>query len=183
MDRIERIERATAFASEKVKGVAPADMSKPTPCAEFDVRALLNHVVGGLEILSTASEGGKAEIPEGDQLGSHPAARYDERRSRLLAALQVPGVLDRTWEMPFGSMEGATMADIAFMEHLTHGWDLAQATGQDATLPADLVRECFEVVTPMNEMLRMPGVCAAAVTVSDDASPQEKLIAFLGRNP
>ena len=183
MDPIERIERATALASDKVKGVTPADLSKATPCSEFDVRALLNHMIGGLGILTTAAAGGKAEIPKGDQFGSDPAGTYDERRGRLLDALQVQGVLDGNWEMPFGSMPGSMMAGIAFMEHLTHGWDIAQATNQDATLPADLVSQCLEVVTPMDSMLRMPGVCGAAVIVPEDASPQDKLIAFLGRNP
>jgi uncharacterized protein (TIGR03086 family) len=158
-------------------------MSKPTPCSDFDVRALLNHVIGGLGMLTTAASGGKAEIPEGDQLGSDPAGTYDERRSQLLTAMRAPGVLDRNWEMPFGSMPGTMMAGIAFMEHLTHAWDVAKATGQDDTLPADLVSQCMEVVTPMDAMLRTPGVCGTAVSVPDNASPQDKLVAFLGRHP
>ena len=181
MDPIERIERATALASEKVTGVTPPDMAQPTPCSEFDVRALLNHVIGGLGMLTTAAEGGRAEIPQGDQFGSDPAGVYDERRTGLLKVIRGPGVLDRNWEMPFGSMPAQMMAGIAFMEHLTHAWDIAKATNQDATLPADLVSECWELVTPMDAMLRMPGVCGPAVNVPEDAGLQEKLIAFLGR--
>jgi uncharacterized protein (TIGR03086 family) len=183
VESIERIERATAFAYEKVKGVTPADMSKPTPCSEFDVRALLNHVIGGLVMLTTAAEGGRAEIPEGDQFGSDPAGVYEDRRSSLVSAIRAQGALDRNWEMPFGSMPGAMMAGIAFMEHLTHAWDIAKATGQDSTLPDDLVVQCLELVTPMDAMLRTPGVCSAAVEVPENASSQDKLIAFLGRNP
>jgi uncharacterized protein (TIGR03086 family) len=183
VEPIERIERATALASEKVKGVAPADVSKPTPCSEFDLRALLNHMIGGLGMLTTAAAGGKPEMPQGDQFGSDPAGEYDERRSQLLTAIRMPGVLDRNWEMPFGSMSGEMMAGIAFMEHLTHSWDVAKATNQDATLPADLVSQCMELVTPMDAMLRSPGVCGPAVSVPADASPQDKLIAFLGRTP
>lgn len=183
MDPVERIERATAFASGKVGAVTPADLTKPTPCTDFDVSALLNHMLGGLAMLTTAAGGGKAQMPEGDQFGSDPGAVYDERRSLLLTALQDQGVLDRTWEMPFGPMAGETMADIAFMEHLAHAWDLATATGQDTTLPPDLVAECVEVVTPMDTMLRIPGVCAAAVSVPDGATAQDKLIGFLGRTP
>ena len=183
MDPVDRIERATAVASEKVKGVKSADMSKPTPCSEFDVRALLNHMLGGLAMLTTAAGGEKAAMPEGDQVGSDPSGTYDKRRKALLAAVRTPGALDRNWEMPFGSLSGQMMAGIAFMEHLTHAWDVAKATGQDTTLPADLVTECTELVTPMDAMLRMPGVCAPAVKVSNAASSQEKLIAFLGRNP
>jgi len=183
MDPIERVERATAFAAGKVKGVAPDDLSKPTPCAEFDVRALLNHLVGGLGMLRVAAEGGKASPPQGDHLGPDAGAVYDERRAALVTALRGNGVLDRNWEMPFGSLPGSTMAAIAFMEHLTHAWDVAKATGQDTTLPAELVKECAETVAPMDQMLRMPGVCGPAVTVADDASAQDKFIAFMGRRP
>jgi uncharacterized protein (TIGR03086 family) len=183
MDSIERIDRATAFASQKVKKVTPDDLPRPTPCSEFDVRALLNHMIGGLGMLTTAASGEKAAIPQGDQFGTDPGSAYEQGRDALMAAIRGDGVLDRKWEMPFGSMPGAMMAGIAFMEHLTHAWDIAKATDQDTTLPADLVAECVDVVTPMDAMLRMPGVCGPAVHVPDDASPQDKLIAFLGRNP
>jgi uncharacterized protein (TIGR03086 family) len=183
MDPIDRIEGATAFASGKIQGVTQADMGKPTPCSEFDVRALLNHLVGNLGMLTGAAEGGKAEIPRGDQFGSDPAGAYAQRRSALLVALRGQGVLDRNWEMPFGSLPGAMMASIAFIEHLTHGWDLAKATGQDTKMPIDLVAECTEVATPMDSMLRMPGVCGPPVSVPADASPQDRLIGFLGRTP
>src|SRR5262249_20179830 len=126
--------------------------------------------------------GGKAETPQGDQFGTDPAAVYDERRGALMTAVRGEGALDRNWEMPFGSLPGAMMAQIAFMEHLTHAWDVAKATGQDTTLPPALVTECMEVVTPMEAMLRMPGVCGPAVSVPDDAPLQDKLMAFLGRD-
>jgi uncharacterized protein (TIGR03086 family) len=183
MEPIERIERATAVASEKVKGVTAGDMAKSTPCSEFDVHALLNHMLGGLTMLTAAAEGGKAAMPEGDQVGSDPATTYDQRRTALLAALRNPGVLDRNWEMPFGSLPGQMMAGIAFMEHLTHAWDVAKASGQDTTLPVDLVAECMQLVTPMDAMLRMPGVCGPAVSVAATATGQDKFIAFMGRNP
>jgi uncharacterized protein (TIGR03086 family) len=183
VDPIQRIEAATAFAGDKVKQVTAADMSKSTPCAEFDVRALLNHMLGGLSMLTTAASGGKGAMPEGDQVGADPGTTYAERRSALLGALRDPGVLERNWEMPFGSMAGQMMAGIAFMEHLTHGWDIAKATGQDTTMPADLVAECTDLVTPMDAMLRMPGVCGPRVDIAESASAQDKLIAFLGRNP
>jgi uncharacterized protein (TIGR03086 family) len=92
-------------------------------------------------------------------------------------------VFDATWEMPFGAMPGKMMAGIAFMEHLTHAWDIRKATGQPTEMPDDVVKECLELVQPMDQMLRMPGVCGPPVEVPDTASPTEKLVAFMGRQP
>jgi uncharacterized protein (TIGR03086 family) len=185
MDPIERIEKGTALAAEAVHNVKPDQLSDPTPCSDFDVRALLNHLLGGLEMLTTAAGGGKAEMPSGDLVGdgSDLGARYDERRKNLIAAVKKPGALDGTWKMPFGDLPAQMMASIAFMEHVTHAWDVRKATGQDTTLPADVVKETMDVVTPMDQMLRMPGVCGPAVSVPDTASDTDKLVAFLGRQP
>jgi uncharacterized protein (TIGR03086 family) len=183
MDPIERIDRATAFAGGNVNGVRPVDLSKPTPCTEFDVRALLNPMVGNMGMAATAARGEKAPFPEGDQFGSDPAAAYEDRRQELLSAVRGPGALERDWELPFGTLAGSTMASILFMEHLTHGWDVAKATGQDTTMPGDLVTECMALALPMDEMLRVPGVCGPALRVSENASPQDKFIAFMGRMP
>jgi uncharacterized protein (TIGR03086 family) len=162
-------------------------ISDATPCTEFDVRGLLNHMIVGLEMLTTAASGGKAEAPGAgtDRVGDGSAvgAAYDERRAKLLEVIKQNGVFDKTWEMPFGQMPGKMMAGIAFMEHLTHAWDVKKATGQDSELPADLVAECAAVVTPMDAMLRMPGVCGPAVEAPDGASETDKLMAFLGRTP
>jgi uncharacterized protein (TIGR03086 family) len=183
MEAVERIEKATALASEAVNNVKPDQLSDATPCSEFDVRGLLNHLLGGLDMLTTAASGGKAETPKEDLVGdgSDIGDRYDTRRQKLLDVVKQEGVLDKTWEMPFGQMPGKMMAGIAFMEHLTHAWDVRKATGQDSELPADLVAECTAVVTPMDQMLRMPGVCGPALEPAAGASETDKLMAFLGR--
>jgi uncharacterized protein (TIGR03086 family) len=183
MDAYERIEKATALCSEAVHGIKQDQLDDPTPCSEFNVKQLLNHLIGGLGMLHTAATGGKATAPEGNVVGDNPAQQYDEGRDKLLAAIKDPGVFDRNWEMPFGSMPGKMMAGIAFMEHVTHAWDVKKATGQDTELPNDLVEETNSVVQPMDQMLRMPGVCGAAVPVGDDATPTQKLMGFLGRQP
>jgi uncharacterized protein (TIGR03086 family) len=183
MDPIQRIEAATAVCGEAVKGVKADQLGDPTPCSEFNVKELLRHVIGGLTMLKTAADGGKAEMPAEDLVGDDPAAQYDEGRAALLESLKQPGVLERTWSMPFGDMPGAMMAGIAFMEHVTHAWDIRKATGQPTELPADLVNECLDLVRPMDAMIRMPGVCGPAVEVPDSASPTDKLAGFMGRQP
>lgn len=181
MDAFERIEAATAVCGDAVKGVKADQLASPTPCTEFNVKELLRHIIGGLQMLQTAASGGKGKMPAEDIVGDDPAGQYAEGRTKLLATLKEPGVFDKTWSMPFGDMPGKMMAGIAFMEHLTHAWDVKKATGQDANLPDDLVNECLGLVTPMDAMLRMPGVCGPALEVPDSATPTEKLIAFMGR--
>jgi uncharacterized protein (TIGR03086 family) len=183
MDPIERIDRATAFAGGNVNRVRTDQLSKSTPCTDFDLRALLNHMIGNMHMAAAAARGEKAGFPEGDQFGSDPAAAYEERRQQLVSAVRGAGALERDWELPFGTLAGSMMASILFMEHLTHGWDVAKATGQDTTMPGDLVAECMALAVPMDQMLRTPGVCGPAVTVPESASPQDKFIAFMGRMP
>ena len=183
MDPIQRIEAATEQGLKAVQGVKADQLSDPTPCTEFNVKELLRHMIGGLSMLQTAASGGKGEMPSEDLVGSDPATQYAEGRDKLLQALKDPDVLSRTWSMPFGDMPGQMMAGIAFMEHVTHAWDVRKATGQPTELPEALVKECMELVTPMDAMLRMPGVCGPALQVPDSASATEKLVAFMGRKP
>ena len=183
MDPIQRIEKATANTSTIVHGVKADQLSAPTPCSEFDVRLLLNHMIGGLDMLRAAAAGDEAKMPEGDQFGDDPGAIYDERRAKLMDALKAEGVLDKGWKMPFGELPGQMMASIAFVEHVTHGWDLAKATGQDTTIPEPLLSEALEVVTPMDTMWRMPGVCGPKVDVPESASATDKFAGFMGRQP
>jgi len=183
MDPIERIEKATANTSTIVHGVKGDQMSNATPCSEFDVKLLLNHMLGGLDMLRNAASGAEAKMPEGDQFGDDPGATYDGRRAKLLDSLRADGVLDKPWKMPFGELPGQMMATIAFVEHVTHGWDLAKATGQDTTIPDNLLTEAVEVVTPMDAMWRMPGVCGPKVEVPDGASATDKFAGFMGRQP
>ncbi len=185
MDAVERIEKATQEASNAVHGVKPDQLEQPTPCTEFDVRGLLNHLLGGMNMLSTAASGGKAAMPDGDLVGdgSEVGARYDAARNKLLEAIREPGVFDKNWEMPFGTLPGQMMAGIAFVEHTTHAWDVRKATGQETALPDDLAQEALDLVTPMDAMWRMPGVCGPAVPVPDDAPVTDRLVGFLGRQP
>jgi uncharacterized protein (TIGR03086 family) len=185
MDPIQRIEKSTELAGQIVGNVKADQLSKATPCAEMDLRGLLNHLLGGLEMLTTAAKGGKATMPETDLVGdgSDISARYDQRREQLLEAVRAPGVLEKTWAMPFGDLPGQMMAGIAFWEHLVHGWDVAKATGQDATIPEGLAQEAYDLVKPMDAMIRMPGVCGPAVPVPDDAPITDRLVGFLGRQP
>ncbi|MEX2395063.1 MAG: TIGR03086 family metal-binding protein [Actinomycetota bacterium] len=183
LDPVARIEKATAECGEAVKGIKADQLDDPTPCSDFTVEQLLQHLIGGLDMLRDAATGGKPGAPDAKVDPENFAKQYDEGRAKLLDVLKDPGVLGRTWSMPFGDMPGAMMAGIAFMEHLTHAWDVRKATGQPTSLPEGLVQECLDLVKPMDAMLRMPGVCGPAVAVPETAPLTDQLVGFMGRQP
>ena len=72
---------------------------------------------------------------------------------------------------------------IAFSDQLLHGWDLAKATGQDTTMPDGLAEAAYEMIHGRFTDDQRKGVFKAEVTVADDASAQDKLLAYTGRDP
>lgn len=184
MDAIERLEKSTAHAAGIVRGVKDDHLSNQTPCSEFDVRALLNHLLAGVAMLTAAAQTGKGDRPDGDIVGPDPAALYEEGRAKLLEALRAEGVLQKQFEMPFGTMPAEMLVGvIAFPEYLVHAWDLAKATGQDATIPEALAQEALDALTPIDAMLRGPGVFGPKVDVPENAPITDRLVAFAGRQP
>lgn len=183
MDAIARVEASTAHAARIAKGVSPDDFAKDTPCSEYDVKALLEHMIGGLQMLSEAAGGKQAAMPTEVDV-TDPGKRYEENRGKLLDALKADGALGQTLQLPFGQFPAEMFFNtIVFPEHLLHGWDLAKATGQDTTIPDDLAQEALDALTPVEGMLRAPGVYGPKIDVPDDASLTDKLVAFSGRQP
>ena len=89
--------------------------------------------------------------------------------------------MERPVAVSYGPVPGEVYAGHRFIDVLIHGWDLAKATGQDATLDPDLVEACWSVINPQMELLRGSGMFGDDVEVSDDADSQTKLLATLGR--
>jgi uncharacterized protein (TIGR03086 family) len=120
-----------------------------------------------------------------------PDASIDDYRAgvaQALAGLREPGALERTCPSPLGFEWTLGMAvSGTFMDQLIHTWDLATATGQDATLDPDLVAACATMLATflagMPEIGRTNGLVGPAVTVPADAAPQHKLLAMMGRQP
>ena len=158
-----------------------------TPCSEWDVRALLTHIVAGnwwaAELAAGATIEGVGDRFDDDVLGDDVADAYRRSAEAAAAAFEAPGALEAPCAVSYGPVPGAVYAGHRFIDVLVHGWDLAVATGQDATLDPILARACWEVVEPQAELLRGSGMFAEgpAVRAADDAA--RRLLAALGRNP
>lgn len=178
-------ERAVPMAQRVVDGVRPDQLDAPTPCTEWDVRALLGHLVGFLRPVAAGIAGDPMLDPTADLLGANPAAAFAAAARDLGAALAAPGALERTYAMPWGESAGADLVRMATADLVIHAWDLAQATGQPDRLDPDL---CEEVLawgrTVMKPEYRTPEAgFGPEIPVSPDAPACARLAAFYGRHP
>ena len=168
-----------------VAGVGADQWADGTPCSDWDVRALVNHIVTGnfwaaeLGAGSTIEEVG--DRLDGDVLGDDPEGAYDESAELAAAVFRAPGAMEQPCAVSYGPVPGEVYCGHRLLDVLIHGWDVATATGQDATLPVGLVEACFEVLEPQMDMLLGSGLFGTVLQVPDDADPQTQLLAVLGR--
>ncbi|WP_020664601.1 TIGR03086 family metal-binding protein [Amycolatopsis benzoatilytica] len=172
-------------AGDLIAGIARWD--KPTPCPEWTVRELVNHLVLGHRLFTDVlrgAPGGSLDPKSEDVLGADPAAAYRRAAAKLLAEFGKPGVLAGQYTVPAGSVPGAAAARLLGTEHLVHGWDLAVATGQKPAFDDTVVARHIEFSQAKIADLppgRRP--FAPPVPVAGDASPLDRLAALLGRSP
>jgi uncharacterized protein (TIGR03086 family) len=179
-DPVQLFQRATARAAALMGAVTPEQRTAATPCSEWSVQQLMDHMTGSTDYLLAALAG---EQPVARKRAT--AQDYRAGVAAVLEALARPGVLDRRCMSPLGfewSVAEATAG--TFMDNLVHTWDLAVATGQDRTLDADLVEACVAMFLPdMPEHGRAAGIVGPAVAAPVDASPQDRLLGAMGRRP
>jgi uncharacterized protein (TIGR03086 family) len=178
MGPIEMYERAASDAADMIARVTEDQRHAATPCAEWDVDALLAHMAAGPAYLMGAL---------GEDPGPPPtdAAGYRAAVSRSAAAAREPGALQRTCLSPAGFEW--TIADAAAgtaMDQLVHTWDLAVAIGADRVLDPEVVEMCLAMFVPaMPDIGRQAGFVGPEIVVGDGASPQDRLLAAMGRSP
>jgi uncharacterized protein (TIGR03086 family) len=171
-----------------VDGIRPDQLSAPTPCTEWDVRAVLNHVTGGSLMFAECIEHGAISDEElgrlmsTDLVGDEPSAVFGAAADRALAAFGEPGALERTVTLPFGTMPAAVAANIAVFDLAVHALDLAYATGQSTALDPDVLQAGWEAAHAMlSPEMRAGGMFAEAQPCADDAPLAERLMAYTGR--
>jgi uncharacterized protein (TIGR03086 family) len=178
-------EEALEHTGRYVEGVGAGKWDDPTPDVEWDVRTLVNHIVSG-NFWVTPLVTGKtiAEVGDrydGDVLGDDPAAAYRQSAKEAAEAFNAPGAMQSMCAVSYGPVPGEIYAGHRFIDVLIHGWDLAKATSQETTLPANLVEACFEVVEPQKDLLAASGMFGSDVPVPDGADRETQLLALLGR--
>jgi len=184
---LETMKLACAATDRIVARVSPVELELPTPCAEWDVRALLNHIVGtlhlGAALLSdTAPQVAMrpGDLPAGDLLDGDPLKAYRTGVEALLAAAG-DGALHRPHATPLGDMPGTVLGGFTTLDIAVHGWDLAKATGQDTALSDELADTVLAFAhQTLTADTRAPRI-APEISAPAGASSTDRLAAFLGR--
>jgi uncharacterized protein (TIGR03086 family) len=184
MDPLDALDRSFATTRTVVAQVRPEHLSLPTPCSEWDVRALLAHMLGSIDALGAAAARSPAE-PPAREVSDDVLEAYDDATAAAMATWREPGALDGEVTLPIGiTMPAAVAAGVSTADCIVHGWDLQRALGGDLELDTELADHVLGVssgiVTPE---FRGPNTFGPEVTVGADASPTDRLVAFLGRQP
>ena len=194
-DPVDIFEKASRRAQAIMAGIRQEQGENPTPCTEWNVRQVMNHVIGGAEVLAGSLEG---NMPEGvggvspnssysaETEVSRLAQAYADESARVLVAALQPGAMQAS--TPGGMMTVPQFLIAMATDHIIHGWDLARATGQDDTLDADVVQAAYGMMTSPEgsmfvDMGRQMGFVGPAIAVPEDARLQDKLVAHMGRQP
>lgn len=183
MEANELFHRSVLRWQEIVQGVGPAQWAAPTPCAEWDVTALVNHVCGedlwAVPLFEGATIEEVGDRFEGDLLGPAPAD------AALAAASAADAVVAERLRpgarvhLSYGEEDAGEYAMQLAADHLVHGWDLAVATEQDRRLDPELVAAVAAWFAGREEMYRSGNAVGPRVPASGD--PQAELLAAFGR--
>ncbi|MFI2027260.1 TIGR03086 family metal-binding protein [Streptomyces buecherae] len=190
-------ERAADQMAALIDAVSPDRWGAPTPCAEFDVRALLGHVVrgthGAAELGATAARAGAAGAPEGLSGGSDAAAdvpddgwamAYARARAELAAAWADDAALAAPVRMPWGEVPGRGVLAAHVLDVVAHAWDLARALGDRRPLDPELARVALAGARQMLPAERRGGPVPFGPVrpAPEGADAYEELAAWLGRD-
>ncbi|MDQ1402523.1 MAG: hypothetical protein QOG03_839 [Actinomycetota bacterium] len=179
MDPVSQLALLAPLLGGVVANITDDELDRPTPCTEYTVRGVLEHMIGGATAFAAAYRGEAAGEPEmGDVL-----ANFGPALSSLGEAIGTPGALDRTVAAPFGDVPGEAFARYVVLDGLVHGWDLATATGQAYDPPDELVAAAEDYARETIEPLRNGQAFGDEVAPAADASPIERLAAYTGRRP
>jgi uncharacterized protein (TIGR03086 family) len=177
MDVLQQLDDLAPVLGGVMGGIDPSQLDNPTPCAEFTVRGVLEHMVGGATMFAAGFTGTEPVEPDlADPLGA-----IGPTLGRLIEAMHSPGALDRTIQAPFGAVPGTTFARFVVLDGLVHGWDVATATGQPYEPSDALVAEVSSFAEEALPPLRDGTTFADAVEPPAGATPIERLAALTGR--
>ncbi|GAA3685378.1 maleylpyruvate isomerase family mycothiol-dependent enzyme [Nocardioides ginsengisoli] len=166
-----------------VRGVAADDWDAQSPVADWRARDVVRHLVEWFPAF--LADGSGLRIPPGPSVDDDPAGAWAHHAAAVQAVLDDPANADVTFAHPRlpASPLPQAIAQFYTSDVFMHTWDLARASGQEPALDEERCRTMLTGMEPLDEMLRHSGQYGARVAVADDASWQDRLMGFVGRDP
>lgn len=187
MDLLDAHGRAMDVFDRAMHKVGIGDWDSATPCIAWTVRDLVTHLVGEQlwvpDLLAGKTVDEVGDKYDGDVLEDDPLHAWSESSQAARAAWLQPGTLVRIVHLSFGDTDGAEYCWQMTTDLAVHGWDLATAVGAEAGIGDDLATAVIEYVEPQLDLWQGTSWFAGPVPVRNDASPQQRLVALLGRDP
>ena len=184
MEQTKILQRAVDQTGKIVATMGPGQLGLSTPCTEWNVRDLVNHLISSLYMFQQGAMGAPFNLQEFgvDRVKYDAAVSYAQESAKLKVALGRSGVLEQEWKLAFGETPGWLAVDIAIIEFVTHGWDLAQATGSKVELDPELAEVALvNAMELIAQFGRQKGVFEPEIEVADGADVHQRLAAYLGR--
>jgi uncharacterized protein (TIGR03086 family) len=177
------LDRAIGFTLGAVHAVAPERLAGATPCAQWDLRSLLEHVTDSLAALCDGLGTGRVDLPATPPRAPDPVAQLRGEAARLRGVWAAGTGRRQPVRIADGALDPRIVLGVGAVEIAVHGWDIGRACGLRRPIPSalavDLAGVCSLVVTGAT---RHPAF-ADPVAVPDQACPSDQLVAFLGRDP
>ena len=184
MDDIELLSGVLTKTGALIAGVGDDQWDLPTPCPDYNVRTLVNHMVSWVQVFDAGCHGRPAPGDRDTYQAGDPAGEFRAAANSLIAGWQEYG-LDRPVRVTGGESPGPMVFNMTVMEYLTHGWDLATATGQPVPYTeeeaADMLARAETTLPPQYRGAGMP--FGDIVPIDEGAPAIDRAVAFLGRRP
>jgi uncharacterized protein (TIGR03086 family) len=181
----ELLERAIDQTAAAIGGVRPDQATLPTPCANFDVRGLVNHTVYDVQTFASMVKGGERGSPDANLLGDDWAGAFRTGGAELMAAWQARGI-NGTIKNQLGEFPASWGAMQHVADFAVHSWDIAVSTDQSTASFDTEVAEAALAWAKDNLKPQFRGADKAfgtEVEVAADAPAYDRLVGFFGRQP
>lgn len=184
-DILEQHSTVLASFGDRVHQVPDDAWHAGTPCTDWDVATLVNHLVTEqLWVPDLVAGRGPADVGDafdGDNLGEDAVASWDFAAGAAHAAFSEPGALDRHVQLSYGSTPARDYLSEMIDDLLVHSWDLARGIGADEKLDPELVAAALARAEEKADSMSDSGIFGPRVDVGDDADPQTRLLGIYGR--
>lgn len=176
-------ERAAGAVTSVVAAVPVERLGDPTPCDEWDVRAVINHLIAGNLWFAALATGGPGVAQPGDLVGNAPLTAWQSSLETFRTAFQGEGVLAREFPTSIGPRPGIVIVGLRINEMILHAWDVARATGQPTDLVPDLAEACLAAMRALPVPRSTGGAFGPETPAPAGAPAADRLAAFAGRTP